>query len=311
MKETIASHALLIVKESYFEQMLAANNQSQLAAIASGAPGLELEARSHAQHVETLNTVKLVLEQRGITYEVTNSRDLELIAKFARADVVLAIGGDGTFLMASHLIKNGTPILGVNSAPITSFGHFCISDSISFACVLDKIQKGDLKPIELLRLEVSIDGKFLPELALNEFLIAHKEPAASSRYRLNAKGQSEKHVCSGLLVATPSGSTGFLRSEGGSVLAIDEQNFAFLERAPFLRLGEQHKLRAGLLQRGEALVIVSEMEGGMVYIDNNHAKYPFDRGATLVVRAAQANLSAYVDPLCHSPYMNLAKITSV
>jgi NAD kinase len=307
MKETIGSHALLIVKESYFEQMLAANNQSQLAAITSRAPGLELEAQSHAQHVETLSKVKLVLEQRGVTYELANSRDLELVAKFARADFVVAIGGDGTFLMASHFIKDGTRILGVNSAPITSFGHFCICDSISFASVLDKITKGDLKPIELLRLEVSIDGKFLPKLALNEFLIAHKEPAASSRYRLNAKGQSEKHVCSGLLVATPSGSTGFLRSEGGSVLAIDEQKFAFLERAPFLRLGEQHQLRAGLLPRGEALEIVSEMEGGMVYIDNNHAKYPFDRGARLVVRAAQANLSAYVDPLCHSPYMNSTK----
>ncbi len=77
-----------------------------------------------------------------------------------------------------------------------------------------------------------------------------------------------------------------------------------------MRLGEKHQLRTGSLARGEHIEIVSEMDEGMVFVDNNHIKYAFRRGAKLVVEASQNDLCAYVDPQCHSQYMTTGSMAT-
>ncbi len=298
---------LVIVKETYLELVQAANDQHQLEEIAKKSPGLESVAESHAQHVATLTQVTSVLTALAIDFEVVNRRHPALNEKLAQATLVITLGGDGTFLTASHDIIGDTPVLGVNSAPITSFGHFCVCDRNTFATTLAKVASGELEPVKLLRLALSIDGKAVPELVLNEVLIAHEQPAGTSRYHITVAGETEVHKCSGMLVSTPSGSTGFLRSEGGPVLAIDAQQFAYVERAPFLRLGEVHRFSSGIAARGERLEIVSQMQGGRIYIDGDHTQHDFPRGSVLTIEAAQADLNAFVDRGCHQPYIDAAK----
>ncbi|MFA6208707.1 MAG: NAD(+)/NADH kinase [Candidatus Obscuribacterales bacterium] len=307
----LLQRVLVIVKETYFELVQAANDRHQLDEIAKKAPGLESVAESHAQHVATLKQVTGELRALGVDFEVVNRRHPELQAKLAVASLVITVGGDGTFLTASHDITDETPVLGVNSAPITSFGHFCVCDRHSFSATLAKVASGEFKPVKLLRLALSIDGKAVSELVLNEVLIAHEQPAGTSRYHITVAGQTEVHKCSGLLVSTPSGSTGFLRSEGGPVLAIDAQQFAYVERAPFLRLGEVHKFSRGIAARGQKLQIVSQMQGGRIYIDGDHTQHDFPRGAVLTIEAAQADLNAFVDRGCHQPYIDLEEATKL
>ena len=296
---------LVIVKETYLELVQAANDQHQLDEIAKKSPGLESVAESHAQHVATLKQVTAVLTALAVDFEVVNRRHPALHEKLAHATLVITLGGDGTFLTASHDIVGETPVLGVNSAPITSFGHFCVCDRNSFAATLAKVASGEFQPVKLLRLALSIDGKAVPELVLNEVLIAHEQPAGTSRYHITVDGKTEGHKCSGLLVSTPSGSTGFLRSEGGPVLAIDAQQFAYVERAPFLRLGEEHQFSRGVASRGQKLQVVSQMQGGRIYIDGDHTQHDFPRGAVLTIEAAQADLNAFVNRDCHQPYIDL------
>ncbi len=295
---------LVIVKETYLELVQAANDQHQLLEIAKKSPGLESVAESHAQHTATLNHVTSVLQQFGISFSVVNRRDIALQEKLAQANLVITLGGDGTFLTASHDIKDGTPVLGVNSAPITSFGHYCVCDRNTFLAVFVSIIENRRQPVQLLRLKLAIDGKALSELVLNEVLVAHEQPAGTSRYHITAHGQTEIHKCSGLLVSTPAGSTGFLRSEGGPVLPIDDTRFAYLERAPFLRFGEEHQFRSGLMQRGEKLEIVSQMQDGRIYIDGDHIQHAFPRGSVLTIEAAESSINAFVDAACHQPYID-------
>ena len=51
---------------------------------------------------------------------------------FQNKDLIIAVGGDGTFLMASHFIFDKTPILGVNSDPRFKEGFFMTSEKNDF-----------------------------------------------------------------------------------------------------------------------------------------------------------------------------------
>jgi len=68
------SRVLILVKETYLEQMAALQDQQKLEEIARKAPGLELVAESHAQHTATLQAVKETLEADGIIVEKRSGR---------------------------------------------------------------------------------------------------------------------------------------------------------------------------------------------------------------------------------------------
>jgi NAD kinase len=133
--------------------------------------------------------------------------------------------------------------------------------------------------------------------------VAHKHPAGTSRYYLTVAGEVVQQKCSGLIVAAPAGSTGFLRSEGGIILPITARQYTFVERAPFLKIGEAAAMKTGVVNGSEKLLIVSQMQDGKLFIDGDHIEYDFPRGATLTVAAGGNDLLAYVDPDCHSVYL--------
>jgi NAD+ kinase len=301
---------VVVVKETYLDQVRASGDQTQLGEIAAKKPGLESVEESHEQHENCIAVVTEALSSRGITVDTIHRNSESLKDHLQGADLIITIGGDGTFLRASHEVSGEIAIVGVNSAPVTSFGHFCVSDGPAFPAVLDRIISGQFQPSRLLRLNLSIDGVAIAEPVLNEVLVAHKHPAGTSRYRLTVKGEVILHKCSGLLIAAPAGSTGFLRSEGGIILPITERRYTFAERAPFLRIGEVPAMKTGVVDGGEKLTIVSQMQDGKLFIDGDHIEYDFPRGATLTVSAGADDLLAYVDPDCHSPYLADSKSSS-
>ena len=122
------------------------------------------------------------------------------------ADLVMALGGDGTTLIASHLITNpDTPLLGVNtdraslqdlatlyrsSEPLDmrrSTGHLCACTSVDVERVLNDVLEGCVEPTRLARLQVTVAGKKLAP-SLNDVLIAHPSPGAVSRYSVDVRG---------------------------------------------------------------------------------------------------------------------------
>lgn len=302
--------ALLVVKESYFEQVSRTGDTAQLADIMARKPGVESVFESHQQHISTLKHVQDILEARGIAVVVErNFTNLQEVLK--DIDLIVTIGGDGTFLRISHEVLRQVPILGVNSAPVTSFGHFCLTNARGFGATLDQLLRGTIPATRLLRLRLTLDGVPLPQLVLNEVLIAHQHPAGTSRYLVSLGQKRAMHKGSGLLVAAPSGTTGFLRSEGGPILPIDDRRFAFQKRAPFLRLFEKPGLLSGIASEGEKLTVISQMQGGKLYIDGEHIEYDFPRGAVLTIEAAREDLIAFVDRGCHTPYVLEHKLNAL
>ncbi len=248
---------------------------------------------AHQEHYDTLEQVKSEFEKRGIEYRAVARVDMN--ASVDGVDLVVSVGGDGTFLDASHYLKD-TPMLGINSSRSSSFGHFCMANISNLASVLDHIGSDAVSPSRLLRLELELNGSVLPELVLNEVLVCHSNPAGTSRYFIEEGGKREEQRSSGIWIGPPAGSTGAIRAAGGKVLPITAGQFQYIVREPCPRPTEQWELLKGILQRDQEIAIVSQMRTGSLFLDGQHIGYNFALGDNLKVRASKSDLIAYVFP---------------
>ncbi|XP_032687065.1 NAD kinase 2, mitochondrial isoform X3 [Odontomachus brunneus] len=82
---------------------------------------------SHMATKAVESQVTEVLRQMNVEYKIVNRTNLDQ-SLFTWADLILPIGGDGTFLLASNLIfNNNKPIMGINSYPDKSEGYLMLS----------------------------------------------------------------------------------------------------------------------------------------------------------------------------------------
>ncbi|MFL6201921.1 MAG: hypothetical protein ACJ76J_22330 [Thermoanaerobaculia bacterium] len=253
-------------------------------------------APAAAEHDRTLAALLAALKRHGVEPLVVDvSPDEAACAVLARARFVVSVGGDGTLLTASHHVREGT-LLGVNSAPRDSVGYLALAQRSTIPATLDAIAAGRLQPVPVTRLSVSLDGVTLPEAALNDVLIAHQHPAATSRYLVRLGRISETHRSSGLWVSTPAGSTAGIRSSGGAVLPLRSRRLQFRARELYRRTGVGFRLASGFLAPGAELAVESQMEAGWLYIDGSRVSYPFPFGARAEMRAAREPLRLFADP---------------
>src|SRR5262245_6850529 len=115
------NHCLLVIKQT----ALAQGGRAAQFAEQGDATARRL-IRADAEHQRTLETVRQALAKRQLAFaEVSLLRlNAKLKRQLATADLVITIGGDGTVLGTSHYVRHGL-LLGVNSAPGDSVGHFC------------------------------------------------------------------------------------------------------------------------------------------------------------------------------------------
>ena len=251
---------------------------------------------AHDEHHRTAETVRKSLARRGVKFEEFSTTRLSTSRakrRLAEADFIITVGGDGTALNSSHYIREGR-LLAVNSAPRDSIGHFCFASRSSFNEKLDQILSSRLRPIKLARLEVAIDDKAVPELALNDVMIAHDCPAATTRYIIEIGAQAEEHRSSGLWVSTAAGSTAGIKSAGGRVLRLGSRRMQYLIRELYREPGRSYAHRRGLLEEGEEILVASKMPEGMLYIDGWRTSYRFPFGMRARIRVAEMSLKIYL-----------------
>ena len=116
----------------------------------------------HATAAERRRSLRLVtraLDSRGIRFRRADRFAIPRVSGF---DMVIAFGGDGTFLAAAH--KAGeVPILGVNAAPDHSVGFFCAAKPATFDEVLETIISGRLKLRMAPLIEAALERKAAQE----------------------------------------------------------------------------------------------------------------------------------------------------
>jgi NAD+ kinase len=139
------------------------------------------------------------------------------------ADMVLSLGGDGTFLKAVRLVGEGeVPIAGVNLGGLGFLAEF---SAHNFLPCLDKILAGDFRIDERMTLEANLirEGKVIrTERALNDVVV---RGAGVSRVSVLETFIDEEYLTAyeadGLIVATPTGSTAYSLSADGPIVDPD------------------------------------------------------------------------------------------
>lgn len=149
------------------------------------------------------------------------------------ADLALSIGGDGTFLKTAWRIGPlQTPIMGINSGHL---GYMSAADITEAPAIIDDILAGRYRIEHRSVIEVHAPDALLPhnQYALNEVAVLKKDTA--SMIRVEARIDSwpaAAYRADGLIVSTPTGSTGYNLSVGGPIVAPSARIWTIAPVAP-------------------------------------------------------------------------------
>lgn len=135
-----------------------------------------------------------------------------------RAEVVVALGGDGLMLQALHtFMGTGKPIYGMNRGSVGFLMNEYRVDGLPERLGAAKVET--IRP--LLATFTGADGIKSTARAINEVsLLRQSYQAAKLRITIDGKVRLEELICDGLLIATPAGSTAYNLSAHGPILPI-------------------------------------------------------------------------------------------
>ena len=174
-------------------------------------------------------------------------------------DFLFSIGGDGTILDTLTLVQNsGIPVVGINTGRL---GFLSSISQKEVSKAIDSLVRGhfSLDKRTLLRLESSHTLFGEVNYALNDLTIHKKD--SSSMIIINTFLNGEylnSYWADGLIIATPTGSTGYSLSCGGPIIAPHSDNFVITPIAP-------HNLNVRPIVVSDKHVISLEVEGRSQY----------------------------------------------
>lgn len=157
------------------------------------------------------------------------------IKKF-NGDIVITVGGDGTFLWTAQ--QTNVPILPVK---IEGHGFLCTCNFKELTQNLERLAKKDYRIIEKMRLRCikektglidRILHKSYPP-AMNEVVFGRKRPSKILEVEFRVDGTTFDFVGDGILFSTPSGSTAYNASAGGPVVDPDLEVISIAPLYPF------------------------------------------------------------------------------
>ena len=166
-----------------------------------------------------------------------------------RAEVVVALGGDGFMLQTLHATERmEVPVYGMNRGTVGFLMNAYAEDDLPAR--LAAAEEAILNPLSMTATTVA--GERHEALAINEVSLLRAGPqAARLRISVDGKVRLEELVCDGVLVATPAGSTAYNYSAHGPVLPIGSGVLALTAIAPF----RPRRWRGALLPRTASVLV--------------------------------------------------------
>ncbi len=144
-------------------------------------------------------------------------------------DYLVSIGGDGTILRSANEIgKLSIPIIGLNKGRL---GFLANSPVEIFDSIIEKIKALKFKISQRSIIQVKFEGNI--KNALNEISVSRKN--TTSLITIDAKLDNQylnTYWADGLIISTPTGSTGYSLSCGGPIIMPDSKNFVLTPIAP-------------------------------------------------------------------------------
>lgn len=148
-----------------------------------------------------------------------------------RAEVVVALGGDGLMLQTLHeVLARHVPVFGMNCGSV----GFLMND-YSDDGLIERLAAAKPTTITPLQMHATdADGKHYDALALNEVsLFRTTYQAVKVEIIVDGRTQMPELICDGVLLSTPAGSTAYNLSAHGPILPIDAPLLALTPISPF------------------------------------------------------------------------------
>ncbi len=210
------------------------------------------------------------VEMHGLRHWAATAEDRDtLLRELPQTDALLVLGGDGTFLRAaSAVIEVDVPLLGLNVGKV---GFLSKVEASGIERVLGQLVAGDYT----IERRMALEGRILRGgaepgervVALNDVVVARGALARVVRLTVQIDGSHlATFVSDGLVVASPTGSTGYSFSAGGPILHPAARNLVVTPIAGYLTtirsvvIGPAAVVRCRIVDAHEALVSIDGRE---------------------------------------------------
>jgi len=208
----------------------------------------------------------------------------------AAVDVMVALGGDGTFLFGAKLIADhDVPLLGLNLGSLGFLTPYALGEAET---ALIGAAQGRLPIEERMRLRVALYRKgSAPETqsALNEAVINQREVTRLIDLVATSDGdQITSYKVDGLILCTPTGSTAYNLSAAGPILAPDLEAIVLTPICPHTLSNRPLVVRA---DQGVTVTNTSRYHG--VLTVDGHSSREVGPGDVVEVRKAERNLRVF------------------
>lgn len=225
------------------------------------------------------------LGAHGVETFVADAWEDVAAARLETAGLVVCVGGDGTVLRGARVtVPFAIPILGVNMGRLGFLTELSPRDFFDYTA---RIVAGDWRVEE--RLMIRGDAPVRPGSdamveyhALNDVVVCHPSPGRPIYVELTVDGETVAvYRCDAIIVASPTGSTGYALAAGGPILAPTERQLLVTPVSAHMALGRSLVLPA------ESIIDlrVTSDHGAVVSVDGQD-DLMLEPGSSVRVRAS-------------------------
>jgi NAD+ kinase len=175
-------------------------------------------------------------------------------------DVLIALGGDGTFLYTLHRVN--VPLLPIHAGTMGFLAEIDGDNLTAFDGAIERLLKGHYYLEERMKIATQVEGKNLPD-ATNEVVLHTSQVAKMRHFEIRVDRQAVGRLrADGMIIATPTGSTSYALSALGPIIEPTVEGIVITALAPFLAtqravlVEPSHTIGIRLLTAGKEGVVV-------------------------------------------------------
>jgi NAD+ kinase len=225
------------------------------------------------------------LERAGVSSFVDDVWAHEENGRLRECDLMVCIGGDGTVLRAARIgIPHAIPILGVNMGHLGFLTDMSPRDLFNN---MERILAEDWRIEERLMVHGTVQenakGPAQDYHGLNDIVVSRRSAGRPIYVDVVVDGaRLAVYRCDGIIVATPTGSTGYSLSAGGPILTPTEHHLVLTPVSAHLALG-----RSLVLQQDSVVELRVTSDNGAILSVDGQEDVPMASGTLVTIRVSE------------------------
>jgi len=187
----------------------------------------------HERGVDVIASEKLASHIPGRDRKKLKLKSFNHKDNLSKVDFFMSVGGDGTLLESvTYVGKSGVPILGINTGRM---GFLATTHRNDVHQAIEDLLEGNFQIDERILLRLYSDKDLFDNIpfALNDLTIMKKDSSSMITVHVNVDGELlNSYWADGIIIATPTGSTGYSLSCGGPLVYPKSDSFVITPVSP-------------------------------------------------------------------------------